>query len=243
MISDIKDKKIQSLLKLKTNKGRLDEKSYLLESPFIIKEAIKSRPDDVLEVFASAEYLKDGFTEISDEVADALSDSYSPQKMFAQMKSPNQTFQPKTGRYIFLDGIQDPGNVGTIVRTANAAGFNGVVVNSRTADIYSPKVLRAMKGANYKIDVVEADLIEWIEFFKENNVPVFGTLVDENAKDYRKVEVQNEFALILGNEGQGMSTELAQLTDENLYIPMIGEQESLNVAIAGAIIMYRLANG
>jgi TrmH family RNA methyltransferase len=247
LIDDIKDKRIQHLLKLKTNKGRRNEYRYLLESPFIVNEALKARPDLVVEVFATNDLMQPGWTEISDDVANELSDTYSPQKVFAEMKIvPSDSDLIKdadSGKWILLDGVQDPGNVGTIVRTANAAGYTGVVMSRRTADIYSPKVLRAMKGANYKLQVQELDLPGFIENLKSHNVPVFGTLVNENAKDYRTVGTPENFAFILGNEGQGMSKELADITDENLYIPMIGDQESLNVAIAGAIVMYRLANG
>ncbi|MDR2661091.1 MAG: RNA methyltransferase [Lactobacillaceae bacterium] len=248
MIDDILNPEIKRLKKLSTKKGRLEQGSYLIENNFIVKAAIKYQAP-ILKIFATKKYINEfsNVTQISDEVALALSDSYSPQEVFAEVQLPfleeGEIPEIKKGKWIFLDGVQDPGNVGTIIRTANGAGFNGIIVSPRTADVYSPKVLRAMKGAQFKLPIIEGNLVEYTRYFQNQNIPVFGTLVNKDAKDYRKIKSLKNFAFILGNEGQGMDLKLASLTNENFYIPMNNGQESLNVAIAGAIIMYRLSLG
>ena len=159
---------------------------------------------------------------------------------------PDKTFDPSyvhDGAWLLLDKIQDPGNVGTLVRTADAAGFKGVVFGEGTADAYSPKVVRAMQGSQFHLEVLTGDLVEWTDALTANNLSVYGSQLNEAARSYREIESSTQFALIVGNEGQGMSDELAVKTTANLYIPIQGQAESLNVAIAGGILMFSLASG
>lgn len=249
-ITDESDKEFKRLKRLETKKGRVAEGSYLVESDEIVLAAILTN-QPIKKILMTYTHAKNSVIKadviISDEVAKALSMTYSPNTIFAEIELPVKYFDPanaKAGDWLLLDGIQDAGNLGTIIRTANAVGFKGVAMSPRTADIFNPKVVRAMKGASYKLEVIpDADLSEWVTKLQANGYPVYGTLVDERATDYRMIEKPDKYAVILGNEGHGMSQDLAEIVDDNLYIPQAGDQDSLNVAIAGAVLMYKLSFG
>ncbi|XIF20324.1 MAG: RNA methyltransferase [Acetilactobacillus jinshanensis] len=146
----------------------------------------------------------------------------------------------KQGDWLLLDQVQDPGNIGTMVRTADAAGFSGVIFGKGTASPYNPKVVRAMQGSQFHLTLARGDLNDWIRDLIKNDVPVYGTVLDPQAVDYRKVNSADNFGLVMGNEGNGMQKKLLNLTTKNLYIPIRGRAESLNVAVAAGILMFEL---
>ena len=245
------NQQIKELKKLHTTKGRKKANSYLLEGWHLVKEAIASQ-EEITTILATADFKHldeltslDGveFIEISPEVAQSLSDTKSPQGIFAVVSLANKRqLDPSeaTGAWLFLDGIQDPGNIGTMVRTADAAGFSGVVFGTGSADLYQPKVLRAMQGSQFHINLAKGELSPWIEAFQAKNYPVFGSELNEDARPYNQVGKHQDFALIMGNEGNGMQEKHLQQTNLNLYIPIKGQAESLNVAVAAGILMFEL---
>lgn len=246
--------RVKAWAKLATKKGRTENKTYLLDGWHLVEEAIKAQAK-FHAVMATetqmAQHLPDvphgvPAFEISEEVAKHIAGTNTPQGIFAEISLPDKTFDPSyvhDGAWLLLDKIQDPGNVGTLVRTADAAGFKGVVFGEGTADAYSPKVVRAMQGSQFHLEVLNGDLNEWADALTANGLPVYGSQLDESAQSYRQVQPSTQFALIVGNEGQGMADELAAKTTANLYIPIQGQAESLNVAIAGGILMFSLAAG
>lgn len=246
--------RVKAWAKLATKKGRLENKTYLLDGWHLVEEAVKANAKfhAVMATEAQmAQHLPDvphgvPAFEISEEVAKHIAGTNTPQGIFAEISLPDKTFDPSyvhDGAWLLLDNIQDPGNVGTLVRTADAAGFKGVVFGEGTADAYSPKVVRAMQGSQFHLEVLNGDLNEWTDSLTANGLPVYGSQLDEAAQSYRQIEPSTQFALIVGNEGQGMAEELAAKTTANLYIPIQGQAESLNVAIAGGILMFSLAAG
>ena len=136
-----------------------------------------------------------------------------------------------------IDSVQDPGNVGTMIRTADAAGMDAVILGKGTADPYNPKTVRAAQGSHFNIPVVRGELSEWVERLKEAGIRVLGTGL-ENAVTHTAIEMQSEFALIVGNEGSGVDPELLSLADDTVMIPLYGKAESLNVAVATGILLY-----
>ncbi|KPD01469.1 putative TrmH family tRNA/rRNA methyltransferase [Geobacillus sp. BCO2] len=140
---------------------------------------------------------------------------------------------------LLIDAVQDPGNLGTMIRTADAAGIDAVILGEGCADLYNAKVVRATQGSLFHLPVVNGDLAQWIARFKEQGIPVYGTAL-EKAVDYRTVPLSSSFALLVGNEGSGIRPELLGLTTENVYIPIYGQAESLNVAVAAGILLYSL---
>lgn len=205
-------------------------------SEILVTQDFKHRNE--LEVPDNVEVI-----EISDNVAKHLSETPSPQGIFAVVNLPeNAEEKPKkaTGAWLFLDGVQDPGNIGTMVRTADACGFSGVVFGEGCADMFQPKVVRAMQGSQFHLKLCSGNLIEWAKEFKQRKLPVFGSELNDQARSYDQVGRHSDFALVMGNEGNGMSEKLLKETSLNLYIPIKGHAESLNVAVAAGILMFGL---
>lgn len=246
--------RVKAWAKLATKKGRQENRTYLLDGWHLVEEAIKANAKFHAVMATEAQmalHLSDvphgvPAFEISEEVAKHIAGTNTPQGIFAEISLPEKTFDPSyvhDGAWLLLDNVQDPGNVGTLVRTADAAGFKGVVIGAGTADVYSPKVVRAMQGSQFHLEVLSGDLTVWTEALSANGLPVYGSQLNESAKSYRSIEPSTQFGLIVGNEGQGMSDELASKTTANLYIPIQGQAESLNVGIAGGILMFSLLAG
>ena len=248
IISSTKNEKIKELAKLQTAKGRKKAGLYLLEGEHLVEEAIKEKAPIELIVVSSNrmedyQYLLEQ-TEIkvlvvSQEVFQKLSMTETTQGILAAVKIENQAEPPCTGRIIVLDAVQDPGNLGTIIRTADAAGFDAVVLGAGTVDLYNDKVIRSMQGSHFHIPVFQADLREYLPVLKKQGVEVAVTALHRDSKDYSILQGKSDVAIVVGNEGQGVSSEVIDLADIVVTIPMFGKAESLNVAIASALLMYK----
>jgi TrmH family RNA methyltransferase len=143
-------------------------------------------------------------------------------------------------RLLVLEDIQDPGNLGTMVRTAEAAGIDGIIMSKGCTDIFSPKVTRATMGAIFRVPFIYTDdLPGTLDVLKADGTAVYAAYL-RNGTDYRKVHFTNRAAILIGNEGNGLSDEAVSHASENVFIPMAGEVESLNAAVAAAILMYSL---
>ena len=255
-IESLQNSRVKEWAKLKTKKGRKKQNSYLLEGWHLVKEALLAHVDlavilttaDFKEEASLAKLLEKNnsmaeVVQISAAVEKKISDTESPQGIFAVVSiTPNFLQIPKnlTGKWLLLDNIQNPGNLGTMVRTADAAGFKGVVFGKGTADLFQPKVIRSMQGSQFHLKLIQGDLNDWVTEFKKQAILVYGTKVDPAALDYRQAEKSPNFALVMGNEGNGVSPEILQQTTQNLYIPFAGQAESLNVAVAAGILMFAL---
>ncbi|CAH1856005.1 TrmH family RNA methyltransferase [Convivina intestini] len=246
--------RVKSWAKLATRKGRQENRTYLLDGWHLVQEAIKASAK-FHAVMATSEQMEAHLAdvphgvpafEISAEVAKHIAGTNTPQGIFAEISLPEKSFDPSyvfDGMWLLLDRIQDPGNVGTLIRTADAAGFKGVVLGEGTADAFSPKVVRAMQGSQFHLEVLQGDLSHWVDSLATNGLPVYGSELNPAAQPFQEIMPAEKFALILGNEGQGMQAQLAEKTSANLYIPLAGQAESLNVAVAGGILMFHLALG
>ena len=149
-----------------------------------------------------------------------------------------QNYHFNLGKWVLLDHLADPGNVGTIVRTADAAGFDGVVLAPESVDIYNPKTQRAMQGSQFHINLIMENLPTVIKEMQDNAIPVYASLLDQNAKRLPEFEKVPQVGIVIGNEAHGVTTEIAKMSDEKLYIPIKGQAESLNAAVAAGIIIY-----
>ncbi|MBO0474995.1 TrmH family RNA methyltransferase [Enterococcus sp. DIV0840] len=250
-ILSTKNAMIKELKKLHKKKHREENQQYIIEGFHLIEEADKAnaRIDWILfNQRGRSEWSawldnqpQERLIQVSDEVLESLSDLPTPQGMIAIVGMPEFEKDIQfSGGWLLLDNVQDPGNVGTMIRTADAAGLSGVVLGEGSSDIYNTKVLRAMQGSNYHLPVIRKPLAEIIDEFKKMKIPVYGTELNPNAISYQKIRRIENYALIMGNEGQGVSTEFLVKTDQNIYIPIKGAAESLNVAIAAGILMYHL---
>ncbi|WNF35994.1 RNA methyltransferase [Bacillaceae bacterium IKA-2] len=248
-IESLNNLKIKNVKKLHTRKGREKLGSFFIEGEHLVEEALKS---DVIinEIFIEENFripsswqLNNASVYMVDEkIMKGISETESPQGVGAvcELLGRKPFSIEKPGKYLLIDQIQDPGNLGTIIRTADSAGLSGVILGNGTVDIYNSKVIRSTQGSLFHLPFVKADLSEIVEKLKKKDIPVFGTALNETAVSYKTVSAQDSFALIVGNEGSGISPELLIETTENLYIPIYGQAESLNVSIAAGILLYHL---
>ncbi|WP_053026574.1 TrmH family RNA methyltransferase [Staphylococcus haemolyticus] len=241
-ITSAQNSKIKNANKLKKKRDRDKTGQALIEGIHLIEEAYQSdiviKQLFVIEPNRTDEALKDYAEEtfeINMKVAESLSVTITPQGFFAVIEKPKYDVT-QAKQVLLIDRIQDPGNLGTLIRTSDAAGIDLIVMEKGTADPYQDKVLRASQGSVFHIPVITADLKTFIADF---NGPVYGTAL-ENAQPYKEVASQDIFALLLGNEGEGVNKALLNETSQNLTIPIYGKAESLNVAIAGSILLYHL---
>ena len=143
---------------------------------------------------------------------------------------------------IVLESVQDPGNVGTVIRTANAFGVDAVILTGVCADLYNPKTVRATMGAIFRQRVLELPLAELRAALDENGLPLYGAALSETARDFREIPL-DKAAVAVGSEGNGLSTELLAICDGQLIIPMRPDSESLNAGVAASVIMWEMSRG
>lgn len=175
--------------------------------------------------------------EVSDQVMEYMSDTKTSQGILAVVRQKHYT-SLSGDFFIILDTLQDPGNMGTIFRTAEAAGVDGIVMNRNCVDIYSPKVVRATMGAMFRMPfLICDDLPAEIKRMKSRGVSVYAAHL-KGEKNHWEFDYKAPTAFMIGNEGNGLSDEVAALSDEYLRIPMMGKTESLNAAVAATVLMY-----
>ena len=180
----------------------------------------------------------DTVTVITDELSEYISDTKSPQGLFAAAEIQCcQAFGENANKIIVLDGVQDPGNVGTVIRTAEALGMDGAVLVNGCADIRSPKTLRASMGSAFRLPVITADAEALPKLL--SGFAVYGAMLDDTAERLGEVKFPEKTAVVIGSEGAGISPEIAELCVEKIYIPIKGA-ESLNAAVAAALIMWEM---
>ncbi|TWI57018.1 TrmH family RNA methyltransferase [Halalkalibacter nanhaiisediminis] len=246
-IDSIKNEQVKTWKKLHTRKGREKAGKFLVEGFHLVEEALKA-PIHVEAVIMTEETVLPSAWSLSDheiilvseQVMKDISETETPQGIAAVCDLPAPPIvDVLEGQYLLIDRVQDPGNVGTMIRTADSAGMTGVVMGEGCVDIFNSKVIRASQGSIFHLPVIKGNLLTWIERFKEESIPVFGTAL-EGASSYSAIEPQRKFALIMGNEGEGVSEDLLAVCDQNIYIPIFGQAESLNVAVAAGILLYYL---
>lgn len=164
--------------------------------------------------------------------------SNSPGPLFS-VRMPSAPDLYKIRRVLALEELQDPGNVGTVLRTADAFGVDLVVLLEGCADLYAPKTVRASMGAVFRQTAVRMDAEAFVSFCREKNLPLWGAALTDTARDLRSLPL-DPAAVLIGSEGHGLSRELLRACDGEIIIPMSGEAESLNAAVAAAIVMWEM---
>lgn len=179
--------------------------------------------------------------EISPEIVEELTDTEHTQGIFAHCAVPKFKVSPSSwNRVLLIDAVQDPGNVGTMIRTADAAGMDAVILGKGTADAYNPKTIRSAQGSTFHLPIIKGDLNEWIDQLADGGFTVIGTAL-QDAVNYREVSTVDKMAFIMGNEGSGVHHHILDQVDAKVSIPIYGKAESLNVAMATAILLYHFA--
>lgn len=241
VITSVNNNKIKEINKLKEKKYRDSSNSFLVEGEHLVIEAYRENLIKELIVLDDSDFILDGIPtiKVSSEVMKKLSsmDSYP-----SVIGVANKIKEKELGDSILmLDDIQDPGNLGTIIRSSAAFGIDTIVVSPKTVDIYNIKVLRATQGMLFHINIIVRELDSFITKLKQDNYKIYGTKVDKgvNIKD---ISINNKYALVMGNEGKGISDNVSKLCDEYLYIKMNDNVESLNVGVATSILLYEIYN-
>lgn len=241
LITSLDNDRIKSYIKLKDRKYRKKTKTFIVEGMHLVLEAYKSgnlielilEKDEVLPIDVPTIY-------VTNEIINKISSLDNPSKVMGLCKM-NDNKEVTGNKILLLDGVQDPGNLGTIIRSSLAFNVDTIVTSLDTVDLYNPKVLRSTQGMIFHLNIVNTDLKEAITKLKKEEYPIYGTKVEYGSdvsalpkKDRKK------YALVMGNEGNGISSEVSALCDRFLYIDMNDKVESLNVAVATSILLYEL---
>ena len=238
MITSLDNKKIKEVVKLRQKKYRDLVGKFVVETENLVREAYN---EGLLEsVFLLDRYnlgLDIDFEYVTDKVMKKISTLDNCYVLGICRKKENKSLIGN--KFLLLDDIQDPGNLGTIIRTSLGFNIDTIILSNATVDLYNEKVIRATEGAIFKINIIRDDLKEVILKLKDKNIKVYGTDV-RKGKDLRKINKSNSYALVMGNEGNGVSPDILDLVDENINILVNSKLESLNVGVATGIILYEL---
>lgn len=242
---------VKAWKKLLTAKGRKKSKSFLVEGTHLAQETIEWNVP-VKQWIITEDYYNNmqeislpvdsPITLIDVDVAKELSATQTPQGIFAEVViDEKQTEMVKGTRYLLVDRVQDPGNLGTMIRTADAAGYDAIIIGEGSVDIYNEKVIRSTQGSIWHLPVIEMSLDKAIEELKAMGVQVLATALNSNAVSYKETAQDTPVAIIVGNEGQGVSEHVQKMSDQLIFIPMAGHAESLNVGVATGILLFHYA--
>ena len=236
MITSLSNKTIKEIMKLKQKKYRDETGLFLIEGYHLVEEAKKAGCLKMVITTLDASFDEETLY-VNDAVMEKLAFTKSPQPIMGVCEKSVHTSEIVDGdRYVLLDTLQDPGNIGTIMRTSLALGVDQLIMSKECVDLYNDKVIRATQGALFKLPVCVMDLHEAIEELKEKGVAVYGTCL-QNAASIDTYETKEKMAFVMGNEGNGVSADILDICDHRVYIP-ISDVESLNVGIAMAITVY-----
>ncbi|MCX8129128.1 MAG: 23S rRNA (guanosine(2251)-2'-O)-methyltransferase RlmB [Clostridia bacterium] len=255
-ISSNQNSIIKELKSLKTKKYREEKKLYFIEGTRFVEEALKEKMNIAYILFSEKYLDSDDGKQISsiahlmgyrlyllpDKLFREISDTENPQGVMAVIKMKmfelEEILSEKCNFLIVLDSIQDPGNMGTIIRTADAAGASGIIMSKGCVDLYNPKVLRSTMGSIFHLPVCfSSDITEDILLLKSRGVKICAAHL-KGEVDYYDVSEWDNTAIIIGNEANGICDEVASSADLLVKIPMAGRAESLNASVAAGLLIY-----
>ena len=249
MITSTANQQVKNLIQLqKKGKIRKEQNVFVVEGIKMFREAPKGW---IQKIYVSQEFLKKEeaylledreYEVVEDRVFKAMADTMTPQGVLAIVRRPSYTLEDmlkeKTPLLMILENLQDPGNLGTIVRTGEGAGVTGILMSRDTVDIYNPKTIRSTMGSIYRVPFLYVeDLKTVMETLRKKGVCTYAAHL-KGEKSYDQMDFCKGSAFLIGNEGNGLSDELSGLADEYLKIPMYGRVESLNAAVASSVLMY-----
>lgn len=247
-VSNVQIKQIMALLK--KSKERKEQKVFVVEGKKMFDEICREK-SRVVKVFFSDSYVKEQFANqpmpelpyeiVADSVFDAMAETVTPQGVLAIVRMPEYSLErmvEAAGTLLLLENLRDPGNLGTIIRTAEAAGVSGIILSKESVDIYNPKVIRSTMGAVYRVPFIYAeDFLGLLEQLRQQKVRLLAAHL-QGKKSFVQADYSGKVGILVGNEANGLSEAAAGLADEKVIIPMAGNVESLNAAVAAALLMY-----
>lgn len=255
MISSTSNAQIKNIIQLqKKSKTRLEQGAFVIEGIKMFEESVTF--GNLIKAYVSKSFYEEKVLEapdyfnnipyeiVEDAVLKEASETLTPQGIMAIVKKPEydleEILQNPYANLIILEDLRDPGNLGTIVRTAEGAGVTGIILSKTSVDMYNPKVIRSTMGAIYRMPFVYVeDLIETIDKIKGNFISVYAAHLSADCY-YDEVNYKGKCAIVIGNEANGLSDEITKKATKYIKIPMEGNVESLNAAIAAAILMYEI---
>lgn len=234
--------------KLKDKKSRLKEKKYIIEGFRLVQESFKAKCQiDYVVISEDSQdklndYLKGYLDDIKVYVMKnflfaQLTSTEQPQGIIAVLNIVDSREDLNGEFYLLCDRVQDPGNLGTIIRTAHAAGVTGIILTKGTVDIYNDKTIRSTMGSVFYLPIIHDNDLSFLKELKNNGFKLVATSLEES-KDFFNEDLSGKIILSVGNEGSGISDEIFALADKKVKIPMPGCAESLNVAVATSIILF-----
>lgn len=238
-ITSLENNQVKKIASLNKKKFRDEYKLFFVEGIKSVKEAINFN-QEIESILYSPDMinynLEQEATSVSKEILCKISDTVTPQGIIAVCRINETSLDSLKGkkRVLFLDKVQDPGNVGTIIRTADAFGFDGIILSKECADPYSPKVVRSTMGSIFHLPIVR-DID--VEELKSLDMKIYSSSL-QASKNIKDTEISDKAILVIGNEGNGISELTKSVTDEFIKIEMSGNAESLNASIAAGILMY-----
>lgn len=244
IITSLENKKIKYINKLKNKKFRDEEGIFVIETKHLVEEAYKS--GFLTELYLVDTNIESNILEddkinkyqITKEIMNKISSLESPSAYLGLVKKlPTINYG---NRLLILDNIQDPGNLGTIIRSAVAFNLDTLILSNDCVDLYNDKTIRSSEGMLFKLNILRKDLNTFLTELKNNNYTIYGTDV-VNGSIVGQIKFPKKYAIIIGNEGKGLKSTLKNLVDQNIYIPMSFNAESLNAGIAASIIMYEMS--
>lgn len=253
VISSKDNEIIKNIRKLKEKKYRDEQNVYIIEGIKLIKEAIAENAkikrivmcenytdENNLDKDTLYEIAKYNLIYVTEKVFDVITDVKTPQGIIAVIEKSsrgNSRIDYNQDIIVALDGVQDPGNLGTILRTVDSANLNQIILSKNSADPYNPKVVRSTMGGIFRVNIVEVEnLPETLKEIQKNNFKVMVTALDTDKSVY-DVDY-NKKVIVIGNEANGVSEEVQSMADEKVIIPMLGKTESLNASVAAGIMIY-----
>ena len=248
MITSVSNKKIKDIQKLKENKNIKKYGLYLIEGKHLVEEALEVKVVEEIivsenfEEFSLIETFKGEITRVSQNVMKTISDTITSQGIIAICKVVNKELEiNKYSKVLILDRVQDPGNLGTIIRTADAFAFDCIILGKGTTSLYGQKVIRSTQGSNFHIDCFDnIDLVNLLD--KMSNFNIFATSLKADKYIEQLNNISGKVAVVFGNEGAGVSEEILEKVSNLLKISMPGRAESLNVSIAAGIVMHYISS-
>lgn len=246
--SNVQIKQITALLK--KSKERKEQGAFVIEGRKMFEEICQDK-SRVVKAYFSDSYVKEQYKDgmlpevpyevVADSVFDAMAETVTPQGVLAIVKMPEYSLEEmidNAGTLVLLENLRDPGNLGTIIRTAEAAGVSGVILSKESVDIYNPKVIRSTMGAVYRVPFLYVeDFYGLLKELNNRNVRLLAAHL-KGTKTFDKADYSGKTGILIGNEANGLSEEAAELAEEKVLIPMAGNVESLNAAVAAALLMY-----
>ena len=240
-ITSINNEYIKYLVSLKDKKYRNKEEKYLIEGFHLVEEAYNA--GILIQIISTEEIEKYENIEkilVNDKIIEKLASTKNPQNIIGICSFKKNNYQIGN-KILLLDNINDPGNMGTLIRTSLGFDIDTIIVSQDCVDIYNEKTIRSSQGSIFHVNIFKSNLINEINKIKEKGIKVVGTSL-QSSIPLKRVSNLDKYAIILGNEANGVKKELQELTDLNIKIEINERLESLNVAIAGAIVMYYLNN-